>query len=138
MSTRIVNLLFLNHRCRHGIVMSTNTARVSRRVRVSKRGIKTYYHAALRMESGVRMDKDTGMKDSSFLGQRVSKVVAMLLVVAVVCYALAQCVINGLWFVALGVAALTACAAFGVLLILFSQRLSRRKMIDITVETTRQ
>ncbi len=84
------------------------------------------------------MDKETGIKENSFFGQRASKLIAMLLLVAAVCYALAQCVLNGLWFVALGVAALTVCAAFGVLLIYFSLRMARRKSFDITVDTTRQ
>ncbi len=90
------------------------------------------------MESGVRMDKETNIREHSYFGQSAFKAVATLLIIAVVFYALAQCVMNGLWFVALGVIALTACAAFGVLLIFFSQRLAKRKAFDITVETTRQ
>ncbi len=92
------------------------------------------------MESGVWMEKNTNISEDSFSGDGISsaKVIAMLLLGAVVCYVLAQCVMNGMWFVALGVIALMICAAFGALLIYFSQRIAGRKAFDITEETKKQ
>lgn len=90
------------------------------------------------MESGVRMEKHTGVLERFFSGRSVTKTVAALLIVLAVLYALTQCVLNGLWFVALGVAALALCTALSVLLLCFGQKLARRKAFDITVDTSRQ
>ncbi|MFA9379933.1 MAG: hypothetical protein ACERKO_02620 [Acetanaerobacterium sp.] len=82
------------------------------------------------------MDKETNIANDGFSHESsaTAKVIAILLAVAGVLYVLAQCVRDGLWFVALGVIALAVCAAFGVLLIYLSNRLARRKAFDVTVE----
>lgn len=64
----------------------------------------------------------------------VLKIAAAVLVVAGLVYILTECVQSGLWYVGLGAAALTACAAFGVLFIWLSNKVSRKKAFEVTVE----
>lgn len=62
------------------------------------------------------------------------KVIVAVLVATGMIYILTECVKSGLWFISLGVAALTVCAAFGVLLIWLSNKVSRSKAFEVTVE----
>ena len=62
------------------------------------------------------------------------KIAAVVLVVAGLGYLLTECVRSGLWYVGLGAAALTVCAAIGVLLIWFSNKVSRKSTFEIHVE----
>ncbi len=81
------------------------------------------------------MEKQTNAQASRETSLAV-KLVAALFISGGLAAVLTECVRNGLWFVALGVVALTACTAFGALLILLSNRLSKQKSFDITTDTT--